>query len=315
MKTAAEMMRLFRRLSAAVGERSPCLERCTFSLDELTRLRISAEIRQAAPRPMTTLVRPRPGSARTGAIPEGVPDKRPKRSSSTSSRLIAELELRALFPDRARHRATSRARKASSARAAARPRIRPSATAWASPSRPDARSTCFSSASSRRERNEPPDIDVDFEHERREEVIQYIYEKYGRERAGIAATVITLSRALRAARSRQGVRPVRRRHRRARRHRSGAGRPRASTRRGHARRARPDRAAHRAGARRGREIIGFPRHLSQHVGGFVITREPLDELVPIEQCRDGRTAPSSNGTRTISTRWACSRSMCWRSAC
>ena len=50
---------------------------------------------------------------------------------------------------------------------------------------------CCSSASSRKERNEPPDIDVDFEHERREEVIQYIYRKYGRERAAIAATVIT----------------------------------------------------------------------------------------------------------------------------
>jgi error-prone DNA polymerase len=53
------------------------------------------------------------------------------------------------------------------------------------------------------ERNEPPDIDIDFEHERREEVIQYIYQKYGRERAGIAATVITYRSPLGGARSGQ----------------------------------------------------------------------------------------------------------------
>ena len=63
-----------------------------------------------------------------------------------------------------------------------------------------------------RERNEPPDIDVDFEHERREEVIQYIYEKYGRDRAALAATVITLSPEERGARRRQGAR-ARARHR------------------------------------------------------------------------------------------------------
>ena len=51
------------------------------------------------------------------------------------------------------------------------------------------------------ERDEPPDIDVDFEHERREEVMQYIYDKYGRERAGIAAAVITIARAARSATS------------------------------------------------------------------------------------------------------------------
>ena len=61
------------------------------------------------------------------------------------------------------------------------------------------------------ERNEPPDIDVDFEHERREEVIQYIYEKYGRDRAGLAATVITLPGPFGAARGGQGVRAFRRR--------------------------------------------------------------------------------------------------------
>ena len=85
----------------------------------------------------------------------------------------------------------ARAQAASSARAAARRPTRRSATAWASPRSTRHAPTCCSSASSRRERNEPPDIDVDFEHERREEVIQYIYDKYGRERAALAAAVIT----------------------------------------------------------------------------------------------------------------------------
>jgi len=100
-----------------------------------------------------------------------------------------------------------------------------------------------------RERREPPDIDVDFEHERREEVIQYIYAKYGRERTALAATVITYQ-----------TRSARRDVERA----LGIGRP----------------AALAAGLIA--ELRGFPRHLSQHVGGFVISGEPLHELVPIE---------------------------------
>ncbi len=71
------------------------------------------------------------------------------------------------------------------------------------------------------ERKEPPDIDVDFEHERREEVMQYIYRRYGRERAGIAATVIHYRPAERGRRDRQGARPDPRRHRPAGQHRLG----------------------------------------------------------------------------------------------
>ena len=67
------------------------------------------------------------------------------------------------------------------------------------------------------ERNEPPDIDVDFEHERRDEVIQYIYARHGRERAGLAARGDDLSHALGDPRDRQGVRPLRRHRRRAQR--------------------------------------------------------------------------------------------------
>ena len=139
-------------------------------------------------------------------------------------------------------------------------------------------------------RGEPPDIDVDFEHERREEVIQWIYDRYGRHRAGLCATVIHF-------RSRAAIREV-----------------------GKVMGLSQDVTASLSGQIWGRgsggadperlhelgldmqdrrlaqtvrligEIIGFPRHLSQHVGGFVITKGRLDELCPIENAAmDGRT--------------------------
>ncbi|MBO0764540.1 MAG: error-prone DNA polymerase [Hyphomicrobiaceae bacterium] len=131
------------------------------------------------------------------------------------------------------------------------------------------------------DRGEPPDIDVDFEHERREEVIQYLYSRYGRERAAICSTVIHY-------RSRMAIREV-----------------------GKALGLKEDVTAALAGLVLGigdddfpeervreaglnpvnpairrtvnlaRQLMGFPRHLSQHVGGFVLTRERLDETVPI----------------------------------
>ena len=133
-----------------------------------------------------------------------------------------------------------------------------------------------------RERNEPPDIDVDFEHDRREEVIQYIYAKYGRERAALAATVIRY-------RARSALRDVGRG--------LGLGETQIErlTREHHwfdGRRILPERLIE-AGLNPTspvtqrlvaltEELIGFPRHLSQHVGGFVIARGRLDELVPVE---------------------------------
>jgi len=131
------------------------------------------------------------------------------------------------------------------------------------------------------ERREPPDIDVDFEHERREEVIQHIYEKYGRERAGIAATVIHY-------RPRSAIREV--------------GKVMglsedicgalASTIWGSWGEDIPDEYAAEAGldlsdphlkrtVRLAQQLIGMPRHLSQHVGGFILTERPLTETVPI----------------------------------
>ncbi|HEY1315199.1 MAG TPA: error-prone DNA polymerase, partial [Steroidobacteraceae bacterium] len=133
-----------------------------------------------------------------------------------------------------------------------------------------------------KERNEPPDIDVDFEHERREEVIQYIYEKYGRERAALAATVICYRprSALRDVGKALGL-DLAQVDRLARGmqwwdgQRIDPDRIRAS---GFA----PDDPLIARLIALAAEILGFPRHLSQHVGGFVIARGRLDELVPIE---------------------------------
>ena len=133
-----------------------------------------------------------------------------------------------------------------------------------------------------RERNEPPDIDVDFEHERREEVMQYIYQRYGRRRAALTATVVSyrlrsavrdLGKALAMdpaqvdALSRNlawwdgaGVLPMRVRE-------LGMD-PSAS-------------ALHRLAVLL-EQLLGFPRHLSQHTGGFVIARDSVERLVPVE---------------------------------
>jgi len=131
------------------------------------------------------------------------------------------------------------------------------------------------------ERREPPDVDVDFEHERREEVIQHIYQKYGRERAGIAATVIHY-------RPRSAIREV--------------GKVMglsedvtaalASTIWGHMEAELEDARANDAGldlsdphlkrtVKLAEQLVGMPRHLSQHVGGFILTERPLTETVPI----------------------------------
>ncbi len=133
-----------------------------------------------------------------------------------------------------------------------------------------------------KERNEPPDIDVDFEHERREEVIQYIYRKYGRERAALAATVICYRprSALRDVGKALGYDPAQV-ERLARGMQWWDG-PRIDPERIRGCGFDPDDPKTRRLIARATEILGFPRHLSQHVGGFVIARGRLDELVPIE---------------------------------
>ena len=133
-----------------------------------------------------------------------------------------------------------------------------------------------------KERNEPPDIDVDFEHERREEVIQYIYKRYGRERAALAATLITYrpKSAIRDGGKALGMdldlldllakslswwdKPAELKERF-----SAAGLD-------------PHSQVVEQFLYLVNEVLGFPRHLSQHSGGFVISSGPLAQLVPVE---------------------------------
>ena len=141
-----------------------------------------------------------------------------------------------------------------------------------------------------RERGEPPDIDVDFEHHRREEVIQYVYRRYGAERVALAATVICYrtKSALRDVARALGLAP----EQVERLARAGSGRD--------GREIDPERVRevgldpdapvmHRILVLAS-QLLGFPRHLSQHVGGLVIGRRPLAELVPVENAAmAGRT--------------------------
>ena len=141
-----------------------------------------------------------------------------------------------------------------------------------------------------KERDEAPDIDVDFEHERREEVLQYLYQKYGRDRAGLAATVVTY-------RIRSAVRDV------GKALGLSLDRIDALAKLVESYSSEPDLAGKMRDAGIDPEsdigqqliylvndLLGFPRHLSQHVGGMVITQGALDELVPIENASmDNRT--------------------------
>jgi error-prone DNA polymerase len=133
-----------------------------------------------------------------------------------------------------------------------------------------------------RQRNEPPDIDVDFEHQRREEVIQYIYAKYGRERAALAATVISYrpKSALRDVGKALGL-SLDQLERLSKTIHWWDGQEIARERLLEAG-FDPDNPVIQRLLQLVRQLIGFPRHLSQHVGGFVIARETLHRLVPVE---------------------------------
>jgi error-prone DNA polymerase len=144
------------------------------------------------------------------------------------------------------------------------------------------------------ERNEPPDIDVDFEHERREEVIQYIYHKYGRDRAALAATLICY-------RGRSAIREVAKVFGYSEDSVSSLSKMLHWWSRGVEKK---DLLEHGFDVsdqklmdcvELANKLQGFPRHLSQHVGGFVITREKIDDVVPVQNARmDDRTVVEWN---------------------
>ena len=278
LKPPAEMARLFARYPQAISRTIGIAERVNFSLDEL-RYQYPGEVPGARPNESAQDVLVRlcqEGAAQL--YPGGIPEKVHTQIAHELA-LIGELNYAPYFLtvwDIVRF-AKSKGILCQGRGSAAN-----SAVCYAlgitavDPARMDLLFERFVSS----ERNEPPDIDVDFEHERREEVIQYLYEKYGRERAGLAATVITY-------RSRSAIREVGKA--------MGLSQDTVGALSGNIawdKRAFGDERLREIGldpadrtlslaVRLASEIHGFPRHLSQHVGGFVITRDPLEELMPI----------------------------------
>ena len=278
LKAPAQMAEIFARYPDAIRRTVEAADRCDFSLDEL-RYEYPEELCPPGKTPTAYLAELTGAGARE-RYPAGVPDK-VRDLLQRELVLIAELRYEAFFLTvwdlviYARTRDILCQGRGSAANSAVCYCL---GITSVDPDRADLLFERFIS----KERNEPPDIDVDFEHERREEVFQYIYRKYGRDRAGIVAEVIcyrprsavrdvgkalglSLDAVDRLAKSvdwhshkgaiAQGL------------HEAGLA---------------PDALSVRHLVALTAELIGFPRHLSQHVGGFVITGRPLSELVPIE---------------------------------
>ena len=285
LKPPGEMARLFRDHPAALTRTLEIAARCTFSLDELS-YEYPDEVTGSEP-PQARLERLAVDGLRR-RFPDGTPPATLEKVEK-ELRIIARLGFAAYFLTVHDIVAFARSRgilcqgRGSAANSVICYALGITEVA------PDVITMVFERFMSEA-RGEPPDIDVDFEHERREEVIQHIYEKYGRHRAGLTATVIHF-------RTRAAIREV-----------------------GKVMGLSADMIAAIAGLQWGwsarapgedqlrelgldptdrrlgqtmaliAEIIGFPRHLSQHVGGFVITRGRLDELCPIENAAmEGRT--------------------------
>jgi len=277
IKPPEEMARLFRRHPEAVMRTMEIADRCRFSLDEL-RYEYPDDEAPHGKTPQEELARLAWEGAE-GRYPDGLPDK-VRKQIAYELKLIGELNYAPYFLTvhdvvrYARSQGILCQGRGSAANSAVCYCLGITAI---DPARIDLLFERFVSA----ERNEPPDIDVDFEHERREEVIQYIYEKYGRDRAGLAATVIRY-------RTRMAVREIGKV--------MGLSEDTIATlvatvwgwrtegvESKHIREAGldPDDKRLSLTMRLACELTGFPRHLSQHVGGFVITRGPLSDLVPI----------------------------------
>ncbi|MCZ6721311.1 MAG: error-prone DNA polymerase, partial [Proteobacteria bacterium] len=278
LKAPEEMARLFRGHPEAIERTLEIAGRCTFSLDEL-RYEYPAEPVPEGLNPQEGLVRltwEHAAGRYTGGVPEKVRELLERELA-----LIAELGYAPYFLTVydlvrfAKSRGILCQGRGSAANSAVCYVLGITAV---DPEKIDLLFERFVSA----ERDEPPDIDVDFEHERREEVIQYIYGKYGRERAGIAATVIRY-------RSKSAIRDVGKALGLSldtvdalSRTTWGGGGEGIDEKLIREVGFDPEDHTLKLALRLSRELIGFPRHLSQHVGGFVISRERLDELVPIE---------------------------------
>jgi error-prone DNA polymerase len=277
LRSGAEMARLFARHCEAVGRSAAIADEITFSLDELKYEYPDEPVPpgKTAQQHLTDLTY----KYAKAKYPDGIPDK-------VAATIAAELKLIETL-DYARYFLTVhdivRYAREQKILCQGRGSAANSAVCYMlgitsiDPAKFDVLFERFLSL----ERNEPPDIDVDFEHERREEVIQHLYERYGRERAAICSTVIHY-------RSRMAIREVGK----AMGLKEDVTAALANTVWGWSSGAIPDAHIREAGLDPANpairqaiglasELIGFPRHLSQHVGGFVLTRERLDETVPI----------------------------------
>ncbi len=286
LKTPEEIAATFAGAPDAIRRTVEVADRSTFSLDEL-RYEYPEELAPRGETPIGYLTRLTWAGARK-RYPNGIPEK-VRRLLEHELRLIEELRYEAYFLTVwdlvrfARRRGILCQGRGSAANSAVCYCLGVTAV---DPDRIDLLFERFVS----RERNEAPDIDVDFEHERREEVLQYLYEKYGRDRAGMTAEVITY-------RPRSAVRDVGkalglsldRVDRLAKRIERFHEEPNLAER---CREAGidPETSTGRQLVDLVGQLVGFPRHLSQHTGGMVMTQGPLCELVPIENAAmDGRT--------------------------
>ena len=281
LKPAVEMMRLFRDHPDAVARTLEIAEACRFSLEDL-RYDYPDEVAEGRDPQETLVALTWEGAAKRyppDRFPGGIPDA-VRQTVERELALIAEQRFAPYFltvHDIVRFARTQDILCQGRGSAANSAVCYCLGITSVDPTEVDLLFERFISSA----RGEPPDIDVDFEHERREEVIQHIYEKYGRHRAGLTATVIRY-RARSALRevgkamglsadlvarltgsiwgwSREGVDEERAR-------KLGVD---------------PDDPRLKRTLELANELMGFPRHLSQHVGGFVITRGPLSDLCPV----------------------------------
>ena len=286
LKTPSEMARLFKHYPKAINATQDIISLCTFNLDELKYNYPNEPVApgKTAQQHLEDLVKQGLKERFCGPVPAKV-----QRLLDKELKLIGELNYAHYFltvydiVKYARDQKILCQGRGSAANSAVCYYLNITAVD------PEKSSLLFERFLSK-ERKEPPDIDVDFEHERREEVIQYIYQRYGRHRAAIAATVITY-------RPRSAVREVGKVMGLSEDVTSAL----ASTVWGSWGADIPKDQIKQAGLDLAdpllkmtieltQELLGFPRHLSQHVGGFVLTEDPLEELVPIgNAAMDDRT--------------------------
>ncbi len=288
LKSPREMARLFRRAPEAVDQTLRFLDRCGFSLEELKNTEYPDENREGFANPQEALVALVEEGYRK-RYPDGA-KKHVREALDKELKITSELDYAPYFltvHDIVRY-ARSRGILCQGRGSAANSVICYCLEITeVDPEKVDLLFERFVAE----ERKEPPDIDVDFEHERREEVIQHIYNKYGRHHANLAATVICY-------RGRSAIREV------------GKvfglsddtvgalagmlwGWSQSGVKEQEARKAGldPDDPRLNRVMTLAEELIDTPRHLSQHVGGFLITRSRIDEIVPVENAAmEDRTA-------------------------